>query len=140
VCVLVIFSLPPGDAYNFVLNVVRIHISTTPIHHLSTSTDLVPCIRHQRYYFDRHPLPFFMAVRRMAKGKRSSATGSRLFRSSERLPFCRSFCAPARGWRALYQLTVLDTCRSRVGDLWRRLLVLAGLGEHSTPEWRIHDC
>ena len=120
------------------LLLLRIHISTPRTHHLSTCTDIVPCIRHQCYYFVRHPLPLFMAVRWLAKGRRSSATGSRLFRSSERFSFRRSFCAPAHGWRALHQLTVLDACRSRLGDLWHRLFVLAGLDVHSTSDWRVH--
>ena len=57
-----------------------------------------------------------------------SAVGSRLFRSSQHLPLCRTFCAPAHRWRAIYEFTLLVACRSWMGHSRHRLFVLAGLG------------
>ncbi|KAF8701657.1 hypothetical protein AX14_000351 [Amanita brunnescens Koide BX004] len=137
--IIIIFILPPGDAYNFVLNLVRsIHIPPATAHHPSpsTSTGFISPLRHQRRYFLWHHLPFSLASRRMADGKHLRAIGSRLFWNSKRLPLCRSFCAPTRRSPAIYELTVLVACRSRMDHFWHRLFVLAGLGPFASPDWR----
>jgi hypothetical protein len=135
VCVIIIFALPPGDAYNFVINIVRFAFTYIPpamITHPLLTGFLSP-LRHQRRYFLWHHLPLSMALRRMAGGKRPRAVGSRLFRISKRLPLCRPFCASTRRSPAIYELTLLVACRSWMGHFWHRFFVLAGLGAFATP-------
>ena len=115
-CVVIIFVLPPGDAYSFVINMVRsIFISQLTTHHLSTSTAHISRRRLQRCYFVWHNLPLPMALRRMAIGEHPRAIDSRLFRSNKCFPRCLSFCAPARRSPAICALALLVACRSCVG-------------------------
>ena len=59
VCVIVVFALPPGDAYNFVINVVRTSCaSRPPTAHPSSHTDLIPISSHKRYHLIWAHLPF----------------------------------------------------------------------------------
>ena len=69
----------------------------------------------------------------MADGQRPRAVGSRLFRSSKRLPLCRPFCASTHRSPAIYELTLLVACRSWVGHFRHRFFVLAGLGVFAAP-------
>ena len=102
--------------------------------------DLISCLRRQRCYFLRHCLRLPMALRWMANGERPNTFGSCLFRSSQRLPLCRAFCAPVRRWRAIYEVTLLVACRRWMGHFRHRLFVLAGLGAFATLDWRVYTC
>ena len=137
------FILPAGDAYDFVINLVRltfIPLERQLTTHASASTDHIPPRRHQRHYFLWHHLPLAMAQRQMGHHKRPSAVGSRFFRSGKRLPFRLPSCAPTRRPRAIYQFTLLVACHSRLGHFWPRLRLLAGLGACAASDERVHTC
>ena len=117
----------PGTIY--------IHISRAATHYPS---DHISLVRHQRRYFLWHYLPLRMALRWMADGQRPRAVCSRLLRSSKHLSLCRPFCAPARRPPAIYELTLLVTCRGRMDHFWHRFFVLGILGTFAALDWRIH--